>query len=134
MNIITDSADKFVAKTLYGIATKSSVRGRAAEPPRSFYNVDDFPFVQTVLGKKDILINETEQLLDHESDIPSFQKIAQLPDQRRKTQIDDNWKNFVLILNDEKIEENCARCPGIMSVLENDIPGVRLALFGPVTV
>lgn len=129
MNGLTSATHKLIGKSLYTFASKSSSWGRRVEQTSCFYEIDEFPFLQKVLNKSDILVDEITQLLEQEANIPSFQDIAQLPKERRKTVVDENWKNLVFFLNGEQIVENLQLCPEIATVLKQDIPNVQTALL-----
>lgn len=129
MNALVRKAHRLVGKSLYTVASKSSEWGRRTKQVSGFCEIESFPFLPEVLAKTDVLVRETEQLLTQEATIPTFQHIAQLSEERRKTVVDNNWKNLVLFLNGERIAVNCELCPGITAVLEEDIPGVRTALL-----
>lgn len=127
--MLTSTTHKLIGKSLYTVASQSSKWGRCIEQKSCFCEIDEFSFLPKVLNKRDILVREITQLLEQEAHIPSFQHIAQLPEGRRKTLVDENWKNLVFFLNGEQITDNCQLCPEITTVLEEDIPNVRTALL-----
>jgi beta-hydroxylase len=68
---------------------------------------------------------ELEALMTRREDIPNFQDLSE--DQKVLTE-GDQWKTFWLYAYGEKVQENCARCPQTVRVLQK-IPGMKSAMF-----
>ena len=120
-------AEKFLYAAAYASMKGDHTIG--AGDGSGVFDVASFPFLQQVEERKGILRQETEALLQNEGAIPSFQHITQLPEGGRKTEVDDDWKNWLLFLYGKKFHDNCRACPGITRMLEEDIPGVQTALL-----
>jgi aspartyl/asparaginyl beta-hydroxylase (cupin superfamily) len=72
-----------------------------------------------------LIRKELERLLDRREQIPNFQDIS---DAQKILTEGDQWKTFWLYAFGEKAEENCARCPETVRILQK-IPGMKSAMF-----
>jgi len=68
---------------------------------------------------------ELDALLVRRGDIPNFQDVSEA--QKVLTE-GEQWKTFWLFAYGEKAEENCARCPETVRLLQR-IPGMKSAMF-----
>ena len=68
---------------------------------------------------------ELEAVMARREDIPNFQDIS---DAQKVLTEGEQWKTFWLYAYGEKAEENCARCPETVEVLQR-IPGMKSAMF-----
>jgi beta-hydroxylase len=92
---------------------------------KTFFEPESFPWVPAVEAEWPKVRKELEAVLSRREDIPNFQDISE--DQKALTQ-GEQWKTFWLYAYGEKAEENCARCPETVRVLQR-IPGMKSAMF-----
>lgn len=129
--VASTQGKSMVEKLIYtaAYASKKGDRKIGEGNNSGVFDICSFPFLSNILQKQEILYQETKALLQNENRIPSFQDIAQLSEKSRKTEVDKDWKNWMLFLHGEKFTDNCSVCPGITKILEEDIPGVQTALL-----
>jgi beta-hydroxylase len=72
-----------------------------------------------------LIRKELDSLLVHRDQIPNFQDIS---DAQKPLTEGEQWKTFWLYAFGEKAEENCARCPETVRILQK-IPGMKSAMF-----
>jgi ornithine lipid ester-linked acyl 2-hydroxylase len=92
---------------------------------KTFFDPASFPWVATVEADWKVVRKELESLLMHREEIPNFQDIS---DAQKILTEGDQWKTFWFYAYGEKAEENCARCPETVRVLQK-IPGMKSAMF-----
>jgi aspartyl/asparaginyl beta-hydroxylase (cupin superfamily) len=92
---------------------------------KTFFEPDSFSWVPAVEADWRAVRKELEAILARREDIPNFQDISD--DQKILTE-GEQWKTFWLYAYGEKAEENCARCPETVRVLQR-IPGMKSAMF-----
>jgi len=92
---------------------------------KTFFEPEAFPWVPAVEAEWSKVRKELEAVLSRREDIPNFQDISE--DQKVLTQ-GEQCKTFWLYAYGEKAEENCARCPETVRVLQK-IPGMKSAMF-----
>jgi len=92
---------------------------------KTFFEPECFPWVPAVEAEWPKVRKELEAVLTRREDIPNFQDIS--ADQKVLTQ-GEQWKTFWLYAYGEKAQENCARCPETVRVLQR-IPGMKSAMF-----
>ena len=92
---------------------------------KTFFDPASFPWAASVEAEWTIVRKELESLLTRREEIPNFQDIS---DAQKPLTEGDQWKTFWLYAYGEKAEENCARCPETVRVLQK-IPGMKSAMF-----
>jgi beta-hydroxylase len=92
---------------------------------KTFFEPESFPWVPAVEAEWPKVRKELEAVMARREDIPNFQDISE--DQKVLTE-GEQWKTFWLYAYGEKAEENCARCPETVRVLQR-IPGMKSAMF-----
>lgn len=92
---------------------------------KTFFDPESFPWVASVEAEWGVVRKELEALLTRRQEIPNFQDIS---DAQKLLTEGDQWKTFWLYAYGEKAEENCARCPETVRVLQK-IPGMKSAMF-----
>jgi len=92
---------------------------------KTFFEPESFPWVASVEAEWVAVREELDSLLVHREAIPNFQDVSEA--QKVLTE-GDQWKTFWLYAYGEKAEENCARCPATVKVLQR-IPGMKSAMF-----
>jgi ornithine lipid ester-linked acyl 2-hydroxylase len=92
---------------------------------QTFFDPNAFPWVDEVEAKWPAVRKELDALLVRRDDIPNFQDVSYA----QKLLTDgDQWKTFWFFAFGERAEENCARCPETVRVLQL-IPGMKSAMF-----
>jgi len=92
---------------------------------KTFFESESFPWVSAVEAEWVTVRKELEAVMACREDIPNFQDISEA--QKALTE-GEQWKTFWLYAYGEKAEENCARCPDTVRVLQT-IPGMKSAMF-----
>jgi ornithine lipid ester-linked acyl 2-hydroxylase len=92
---------------------------------KTFFDADSFPWVPAVEAEWKTVREELLTIMARRDKIPNFQDISEA--QKVLTQ-GDQWKTFWFYVYGEKAEENCARCPQTVRVL-NLIPDMKSAMF-----
>jgi len=92
---------------------------------KTFFDPNSFPWVASVEAEWGVVRKELDALLTHREEIPNFQDIS---DAQKPLTEGDQWKTFWLYAYGKKAEENCARCPETVRVLQK-IPGMTSAMF-----
>ena len=92
---------------------------------KTFFEPDSFPWVASVEADWGAVRKELDALLTQREQIPNFQDIS---DAQKKLTEGDQWKTYWLFAYDKKADENCARCPETVRVLQK-IPGMKSAMF-----
>ncbi len=92
---------------------------------KTFFEPESFPWVVAIESEWMAIRRELDSLLVRREEIPNFQDISEA--QRVLTE-GDQWKTFWLYSYGEKAEENCARCPETVRILQR-IPGMKSAMF-----
>lgn len=93
------------------------------DPP--VYGNEHFPWVDEVEADWKKVRAELDEVMQYRDSMPSFQDIMK---EVGAIQTDDNWKTFFLKAVGMDCEENAARCPETMKLLEK-MPGVTTAFF-----
>ena len=91
----------------------------------TFFNPESFPWVATIETEWMEIRKELDSLLVRREEIPNFQDIS---DKQKVLTEGEQWKTFWLYAYGEKAEENCARCPETVRLLQR-IPGMKSAMF-----
>jgi ornithine lipid ester-linked acyl 2-hydroxylase len=119
-------------KFLLGVKNMLKVAHRLVEqvlffPDRkkTFFEPESFPWVGAVEAEWAVVRKELESLLTCPEEIPNFQDVS---DAQKPLTESDQWKTFWLYAYGKKAEENCARCPQTVRVLQK-IPGMKSAMF-----
>jgi len=92
---------------------------------KTFFEPESFPWVSAVETDWKLVRKELEAVMARREDIPNFQDIS---DAQKVLTEGEQWKTFWLYAYGEKAEENCARCPETVKVLQR-IPGMKSAMF-----
>jgi beta-hydroxylase len=92
---------------------------------KTFFDPESFPWVREVEAEWPVIRKELEAVMARREDIPNFQDVSEA--QKVLTQ-GEQWKTFWFCAYGEKADENCARCPETMRVLQK-IPGMKSAMF-----
>jgi len=92
---------------------------------KTFFDPKSFPWVASVEAEWGVVRKELDALLTRREEIPNFQDIS---DAQKPLTEGDQWKTFWLYAYGKKAEENCARCPETVRVLQK-IPGMTSAMF-----
>ena len=92
---------------------------------KTFFDPNSFPWVASVEAEWGAVRKELDALLTRREEIPNFQDIS---DAQKDLTEGDQWKTFWLYAYGKKAEENCARCPETVRVLQK-IPGMTSAMF-----
>jgi ornithine lipid ester-linked acyl 2-hydroxylase len=92
---------------------------------KTFFDAESFPWVSGVEAEWLAVRKELEAILVRREDIPNFQDISEA--QKVLTE-GEQWKTFWLYAYGEKAEENCARCPETVRLLQR-IPEMKSAMF-----
>ncbi len=102
-------------------------------PPQAFYEREDFPWTERVEAATDMVRAELLSVLGARA---GFAPYVDHPDGTRGAEVfkginrSDDWSAFHFFRNGERIEANCARCPGTAALLDsidlNRVPG-----YGP---
>jgi ornithine lipid ester-linked acyl 2-hydroxylase len=92
---------------------------------KTFFDSSLFPWVRKVEAEWMAVRRELDMLLVHREEIPNFQDISE---KQKVLTAGEQWKMFYLYAYGEKAEENCARCPDTVKVLQH-IPGMKTAMF-----
>jgi ornithine lipid ester-linked acyl 2-hydroxylase len=98
---------------------------RCPDGNRTFFETEEFPWVQAIEANWPIIRKELDLLLQHKEAIPNLQDVS--PEQSSVAQ-GESWKSFFLYGYGHKIEQNCARCPETARIVTN-IPGLKMAMF-----
>ncbi|MDZ8026296.1 MAG: aspartyl/asparaginyl beta-hydroxylase domain-containing protein [Nostoc sp. DedQUE01] len=91
----------------------------------TFFNSQDFSWVENVEANWMKIRDEMNQLLNQLDNIPNFQDIS--TDQVSITS-DNRWKTYFFYAYGIKAEKNCQRCPETTRIIEQ-IPGMKTAFF-----
>jgi beta-hydroxylase len=92
---------------------------------REFFDQAEFPWVEEFGGHWQEIRAELEVLLQDLDDVPDFHAVS--PHQSAITN-DDRWKTHIFYIHGNQCEENCARCPRTVELLQT-IPGLKSAMF-----
>ncbi|MGO9087688.1 MAG: aspartyl/asparaginyl beta-hydroxylase domain-containing protein [Candidatus Sulfotelmatobacter sp.] len=92
---------------------------------KTFFDPEAFLWVAPVEAEWKLIRTELESLLMYREEIPNFQDISEA--QKALTE-GEQWKTFWFCAYGEKAEENCARCPETVRILQQ-IPGMKSAMF-----
>jgi len=92
---------------------------------KTFFDPQSFPWVATIESEWMTIGKELEALLVHREEIPNFHDIS---DNEKGLTEGEQWKTFWFYAYGEKAEENCARCPETVRLLEH-VPGMKSAMF-----
>src|SRR5580704_11147962 len=92
---------------------------------KTFFNPASYPWAAEVETEWLVVRKELDALLAHREEIPNFQDVSHA---QKKLTEGDQWKTFWLYAYGKKAEENCARCPETVRVLQK-IPGMTSAMF-----
>jgi aspartyl/asparaginyl beta-hydroxylase (cupin superfamily) len=95
------------------------------ERSKTFFDPESFPWAASVEAEWGVVRKELEALLTRREEIPNFQDIS---DAQKLLTEGDQWKTFWLYAFGKKAEENCARCPETVRILQT-IPGMKSAMF-----
>jgi ornithine lipid ester-linked acyl 2-hydroxylase len=105
---------------LYRLYTRASKLG-----DHEFFDVSDFPWVESVEADWQKVRAELDALLPYAASMPNFQDISK--DQKALSQ-DDGWKTFFFYAYGIKAAPNCRRCPETTRLLKQ-MPGMKTAFF-----
>src|ERR1035437_1023699 len=92
---------------------------------KTFFEPESFPWVSGGEGDGGKVRKELESVMKRREDIPNFQDIS---DAQKVLTEGEQWKTFWFYAYGEKADENCARCPETVKVLQR-IPGMKSAMF-----
>ena len=92
---------------------------------KTFFDPEAFLWVPPVEAEWKVIRKELDSLLVRKEEIPNFQDISE--PQKALTE-GEEWKTFWFCAYGLKAEENCARCPETVRILEK-IPGMKSAMF-----
>jgi hypothetical protein len=88
-------------------------------PQQAWYSRDSFPWVAELESAASLMRAEIEQVLADEQGIePYVQEEAKRASRAHSLLNDARWSAFHLFKHGERVEENAARCPLIMRLLE----------------
>jgi ornithine lipid ester-linked acyl 2-hydroxylase len=105
---------------LYRLYTRASKLG-----DHEFFDVSDFPWVESVEADWQKVRAELDALLPYAASMPNFQDISKV--QKALSQ-DDGWKTFFFYAYGIKAAPNCRRCPETTRLLKQ-MPGMKTAFF-----
>ncbi len=92
----------------------------------TFIDSSVFEWSKNIEENWTIIRKELEEVLQYQENIPRFQDISE--DQTKIT-TDNKWKTFFLYGYGFKSELNCKLCPQTAKILEENIPGMKTAMF-----
>ncbi len=92
---------------------------------KTFWDPASFPWVANIEREWLAVRKELETVLQNREEIPNLQDI--LEKQKALTE-GGQWKTFWFYAYGEKAEDNCARCPETVRLLQQ-IPGMKSAMF-----
>ena len=92
----------------------------------TFIDSSNFEWSKNIEKNWSIIRKELEEVLQYQENIPRFQDIS--ADQASIT-TDNKWKTFFLYGYGFKSELNCKLCPQTAKLLEQNIPGMKTAMF-----
>jgi len=92
---------------------------------QAFFAASEFPWVNALEEKWQIIRSELDDVLTRREDLPNFQDIS--PDQKHLAR-EDKWKTFFFFAYGLEAPGNCARCPRTIDLLKR-IPGAKTAFF-----
>jgi aspartyl/asparaginyl beta-hydroxylase (cupin superfamily) len=92
---------------------------------KTFFDSELFPWVTSVEAQWMTIRKELDDLLVRREEIPNFQDVSE---KQKVLTEGEQWKMFYLYAYGVKAEENCARCPETVRVLQH-IPGMKTAMF-----
>ncbi len=92
---------------------------------KTFFDPKSFAWVPSVEAEWPVIRKELEAVMQRREDIPNFQEVSEA--QKALTE-GEQWKTFWFYAYGEKADENCARCPETIRVLQR-IPGMKSAMF-----
>lgn len=92
---------------------------------KTFFDPQEFLWVAPVEAEWKVIRQELDSLLVRKEEIPNFQDISE--PQKTLTE-GEEWKTFWFCAYGLKAEENCARCPETVRILQK-IPGMKSAMF-----
>jgi len=84
-----------------------------------------FPFTKTLEANWRTIRAEADEIVKDRKSIPPLRALS--PD-HHKIAVDDAWRSFFLIGYGVRFEDNCARCPETVKLVEQ-IPGLLSAFF-----
>lgn len=84
-----------------------------------------FPFVAELEASWRQVRAELDAVLVRPEDIPAFHQLS--PDQQRISK-GDNWKTYAFYVYGNRVDDNCAACPGTAALLDG-LPGLQNAWF-----
>jgi beta-hydroxylase len=91
----------------------------------TFFELEQFPWVQRVEEHWEVIREELEQVLEDHAALPNFQDISK--DQLEITD-DDRWKTFFLYGYGFKAKLGVEMCPRTAALMQ-EIPGMTTAMF-----
>lgn len=92
---------------------------------KTFFEPQEFPWVGEIEADWISIRKELEAVLTRKEEIPNFQDIS---DKQKVLTEGEQWKTFWFYAYGERAEENCARCPETVRLLQR-IPGMKSAMF-----
>ncbi len=92
---------------------------------KTFFDSDSFPWAASIEAEWMSIRKELDAVLVRREEIPNFQDISE---KQNVLTEGEQWKTFWLYAYGEKAEENCARCPQTVRLLQR-IPGMKSAMF-----
>ncbi len=121
------SAPSRPGKTLQHAVLRRLVEGIlfSRDGNKTFFEPESFPWVSAVEAEWTTIRKELEAVMARREEIPNFQDLSEA--QKVLTE-GDQWKTFWFYGYGEKADENCARCPETVRILQL-IPGMKSAMF-----
>jgi ornithine lipid ester-linked acyl 2-hydroxylase len=92
---------------------------------KTFFEPKSFSWVPDVEADWTAVRKELEAVMARREEIPNFQDIS---DAQKVLTEGEQWKTFWFYAYGQKAEENCARCPETVRLLQR-IPGMKSAMF-----
>lgn len=92
----------------------------------TFIDGNEFEWTKRIEENWKTIRRELDGVLEYQESIPNFQDISK--DQEAIT-TDNKWKTFFLYGYGFKSELNCKLCPETAKILEDNIPGMKTAMF-----
>ncbi|WP_405176988.1 aspartyl/asparaginyl beta-hydroxylase domain-containing protein [Nocardia sp. NBC_01377] len=123
MTALQAIGQRIVVRLVIGLMNWMRRSSRVGEG--TFFDPDNFPWVEHVEAQGSLIRAELDELLVDRDHLPNFQDIS--VEQTVLTR-DDKWKTYIFYAYGERSDANLGRCPDTARVLA-EIPGLKTAFF-----